>query len=58
MSRRRQGEAFVAEQMESWLKSLERVNAEIQELWLDRHIWRGAQGHRGGEQVRGPSCGS
>jgi hypothetical protein len=29
--------------MEAWLQSLERVNAEIQELWLDRHIWRGTR---------------
>jgi hypothetical protein len=39
MSERTQA-GFTDDQMERWLKSLERVNAEIQELWLDRHIWR------------------
>jgi hypothetical protein len=31
------------DQMAQWLTSLERINAEIQELWLDRHIWRGTR---------------
>jgi hypothetical protein len=35
--------SLVSEVKPEFLKSLERVNAEIQELWLDRHIWLGTR---------------
>lgn len=35
--------AVSADEHRALLQSLERVNAAIQELWLDRHIWRGTR---------------